>query len=551
MSKGRAISPFARRAVVMIGIGTAVGMAGGCAAVLGFEDTTLRTDGEAGQSEGGPNAEGGPASDGGTSRLTTKPASLVVRRGSSVEVTIDIARGSDLTGTVIARLGDLPSGVTATNGTIDAPAVSATLKLSATAMATLGPKVSRLFADGTSLPAADVPLLVADAPGSLDVTWDIDGLAVDASRNLNAVFYAVAVQADQRIVAGGASGAPLAGWMLRRFTTTGALDAAFGTATAGLPVDGELRAIAFDAAGKIVCAGSSTPAVGQPPQVTLVRLSQTGAIDTTFGAPSGIVRLPIEAPGPTAALGVAVQPDGAVVVVGTRRDALGNNEAGIITRFKADGTRDMTFNSGATIVVPSARFVGVTLEGGAVVVAGSSSSMVAGAVASYVVVRRTAQGAVDPSFGTAGTASFGAAFRANGFAPLPGGLLAVVGDLQSGQASYTGGVVSSKGVTQFARAFAAIPASAFHGAAAQDDTRVVAVGHTAIVNGEARVGRFTAADGLPDPTFSDAGTAIIEQGGVANNYEVTLFAVAVEPNGRILAAGNRSNMGAAVYRLWP
>lgn len=529
-------------------IGVAAG--GGCASVLGFEDTTLRAAGEAGAGDGGPNDEGGPAVDGGVARLGTTPERLLVRRGESVDVTVAIVR-EGIAGAITARLTDLPAGVTATTATLDAATSSATLKLSATAMATLGPVAVKLVAEGTSLPASDVPLVVADAPGSFDTTWDGDGLVVDGTRNAGATFFTLAVQPDQRVLAGGSAGAPLTGWMLRRFLPSGVADAAFNALGVGLPIDGEIRAIATLATGKIVCVGASAPAAAMPTQATIVRLDAAGAIDKTFGAPTGVVRLPAEAPGTSTALGVAVQPDGAVIVVGLRRDA-GGLESGIITRFKSDGVRDPTFNGGATIVTPGARYVGVTIEGEGILVAGSSTNAGSTNIPSYVLTRRTAQGANDNTFANAGTATFGNTFRATSFARLPDGLLAVAGDVNPpGQASYTAGVMTTKVITQFTRGFATLPGAAFYGVAAQDATRVVAVGHTAVVNGEARVGRFSALDGKPDPTFSDAGTATIEPGGVANNFEVALYAAAVEGSGRILAAGNRSNAGAVIYRLWP
>jgi hypothetical protein len=69
-------------------------------------------------------------------------------------------------------------------------------------------------------------------------------------------------------------------------------------------------------------------------------------------------------------------------------------------------------------------------------------------------------------------------------------------------------------------------------------------------NGEARVVRILP-DGNKDMTFGSGGSAVIEAAGTANGIDVSLFAAAVQPDGRILAAGNRTNAGAVVYRLWP
>lgn len=538
------------RLVAMLMSACCVVAAGGCALVLGFEETTVRsTDGEGGTIEGGVDEAGNPI-EGGTSRLTTKPASVTLRRGGSVEVTVDIARGSDVTGPVTASLSDLPGGVTATSATIAANATTGTLKLSAIPNATLGSKVIKLSAEGTSLPPAQIPLLVADPAGALDVTFDTDGLVSDGTKGLGGTFFALALATDQKIVAGGAGGpgSPQvpSGWIIRRYAANGAPDTTFNTAAnaVGIPVDGQLRAMAIDADGKIVAVGSSSPMAGQL-QLTVARFTTAGKLDAAFQG--GVIRLPpAESPGGSSGLGVLVQPNGAIVVVGSRKDLVGT-ESGIITRFKADGTRDTTFNNGTTLAIPNTRFVGVALEGTAIVAVGSTT---AGALPSYFAARRTTSGANDPTFGTNGTATFGNTYRANGFARLSDGSLVVVGDVQQGAQGYTAGLASAQGNPKFVRTFANSAGAAFFGVGIQADGRIVAAGHTAVPNGEARVERILA-DGNKDTSFADGGTMLVEPPGGVANFDVTLFAAAVQADGRILAAGNRSSLGAVVYRLWP
>ena len=518
----------------------------GCAAVLGFEDTTVRAGNDGGPNEGGPGRDGDITPDGGTS-LTTTPASVIVRVGKTADITVDVARGGDATGPITIRLTNLPSGVTATTATLDPASSSGKVTLSAAATAALGAKTITLTAEGTPYPPAQLPLLVADAPGALDKTWGTDGLASDLSKGVGATFYALAQQSDGPVLAGGGglAGSPQAGWMLRRFAANGTPDAAFNAAAAApAPADGDLRALAVDATGKIICVGASTQGVG-PQLLTVARFLPTGAIDSGFAG--GVVRFSLaEGALGSIGLGLAIQADGSVVVVGSRRDA-GNVESGVITRYKMNGTRDTAFNGGNTIVIPTSRLVGVSiLASGAVLAGGSSTS---GALPSYFLARRNPQGAADPTFGTGGTAAFGNTYRANGFALLPGGSLAVVGDVQQGTPAYTAGVANDQGVATFARAFAVSAAAGFYGIAIQDDKRFIAAGHTAVANGEARVERILT-DGNKDTTFGASGTATIKTGG-AGAFDVTLFAAAVQADGRILVAGNRSNAGASVYRLWP
>jgi uncharacterized delta-60 repeat protein len=544
--------PATRTLALLASVAGLVGVASGivgCALVLGFDDTTLRSDGdEAGTIDGGPNGEGGRL-DAGASRLTTKPASVVVRRGASAEIAVELARGPDVSAAVTLSLSGLPAGVTASTATLPAGATTGTLTLTALATATLGATTVMLSAVGTMLTPAQVPLLVADPAGSLDVTFDADGYVSDPTPGVGATFRALALQGDARIVAGGglaANGGALAGWMIRRYATNGVPDTSFNALAnmAGvMPGDGELDALAIDAKGNIVCVGVSQPAPVQ--QLTIVRLLPTGALDPSFA--NGIVRMPQEgALSSTFGLGVAIQPDGAVVVVGSRRDALANDkDSGILARFSENGIRDVTFNGGQTVVVPGARFVGVAIAGGTIVAAGST---IAGAP-SFLAVGRTAQGAIDATYANAGTLTFGTSYRANAFTHLADGAFALAGDVQQGTAGYTAGAASAKGAAVFARTYASSPGAGFFGVAAQPDGRIVAAGHTAAGNGEARVERILA-DGNKDTTFGNAGTAIVEPAGTAG-FDVTLFAAAVQADGRILAAGNRTNAGAVIYRLWP
>jgi uncharacterized delta-60 repeat protein len=333
---------------------------------------------------------------------------------------------------------------------------------------------------------------------------------------------------------------------MRRYATNGVPDTAFNAAAsaAGVaPADGELRALAVDAKGRTVCVGFSQAVPQQ--QLTILRLLPTGALDTTFAG--GVVRLPVESPGPSFGYAVAVQPDNAVVVAGSRKDLLGNNETGIVTRFKENGTRDTTFNGGTTVTIPGSRLIGVAVDAGKVIVAGST---IGGALPSYFVARRTATGATDATFGSAGTATFGNTYRANAFARLTDGSFALVGDVQQGAQGYTAGVANPQGDAVFARTYANAAGAGFFGIGVQADGRIVAAGHTAVANGEARVERILP-DGNKDPSFGAGGTAVIKSPGTALGFEVTLFAAAVQADGRVLAAGNRTNAGGIIYRLWP
>jgi uncharacterized delta-60 repeat protein len=187
------------------------------------------------------------------------------------------------------------------------------------------------------------------------------------------------------------------------------------------------------------------------------------------------------------------------------------------------------------------------VDGDGFLVGGSTTG---GALPSYFATRRSAQGVLDPTFGSGGNAAFGNTYRANAFARLADGSIALAGDVQQGVAGYTAGVATPKGAAVFARAYGSGVGASFYGLAVQADGPIIAAGHTSAPNGEARVVRILP-DGNKDMTFGSGGSAVIEAAGTANGIDVSLFAAAVQPDGRILAAGNRTNAGAVVYRLWP
>jgi len=513
----------------------------GCAAILGFEDTTLKPDAidgsaplDGGEPDGGTAGEAG--GDAGTARLQTDPASVVIRRGSTADVVVSVARGADVVGPVAVTMSDLPAGVTAAPATIADAETTTKLTLTAAADAPFGFSTAHLSVDKGGLPPIEIGILVAGATGAADVTFDGDGYVLDATKGVGSVFNALAVQADGKIVAGGAG---TGGWLLRRFNADGSADAAFTTAIGALPTNGEIDGIALDPGSqKIVVVGSSSAGIGQA-QLTVVRFDATGAPDATFA--SGSYRLGgTDSPISSIGLGARVAADGSVVVVGTRKEIAATGDSGIVLRLKSDGQRDAAFAGGKLITVPTTRFVGVAFDAaGAVVIGGTDSTTAPG---SYTLAKRTATGDVDTTFGKNGVTAFGLGFRAQGFARLGDGSLVLVGDSAQGGNVYTAGRTDAMGTEVFVRGVVTGNNASFFGVAGDAMNRILACGHTPGGTGEARVERLLA-DGQVDAMFGSGGGTLVNA--------TTLFAAAVEPDGRIVVAGNRMNQGAVVVRLWP
>lgn len=203
--------------------------------------------------------------------------------------------------------------------------------------------------------AASMVVLWPTAPGGLAAQGDLDptfsrtGQAVTDMSGQFAQANAMATQTDGKVVVVGMAGPakdPLraADMIVARFTTDGGLDPDFGKA--GLvPIDiygarDEARGVAIQPDGKIVVVGYTE---GNTPSRDLVvlRLDRNGAIDTSFNDGTG--RFVFDDGNDEEVNAVAIQPDGRIVVGGRDGFQL------LLLRLSPDGGLDLSFNeSGIT-----------------------------------------------------------------------------------------------------------------------------------------------------------------------------------------------------------
>ncbi|MBI4239068.1 MAG: Ig-like domain-containing protein [Deltaproteobacteria bacterium] len=124
--------------------------------------------------------------------------------------------------------------------------------------------------------------------GVLDTTFDSDGVVLASAESGMGRWNAVAIQSDGKIVVAGTT-SDNADMIIARYTTTGSLDTDFsadGSVTVNINDPTGATEYTYDAlidaSGRIVVAG------GAGTQTALVRLTSSGALDTTFGG-DGIV----------------------------------------------------------------------------------------------------------------------------------------------------------------------------------------------------------------------------------------------------------------------
>jgi uncharacterized delta-60 repeat protein len=217
---------------------------------------------------------------------------------------------------------------------------------------------------------------------------------------------AVAIQPDGKIVVvGGANDqAGEADFLAVRYLPDGNPDTSFGNnGVVLIPIpggDSSAGAVALQANGAIVIAGTAIGPGSGGQEFGIARLTRTGALDTTFG--SGGVVLAQFQPGQTkgGAQSVAVARDGRIMVAGLGQTPDGRGAFGLM-RLAADGSLDPTFGTGGKVLT---EFDGesiatrvVSLGSGGLVAVGSAGLPSRIALAGY-----RSDGSLDPAFGTHG-----------------------------------------------------------------------------------------------------------------------------------------------------
>jgi uncharacterized delta-60 repeat protein len=181
---------------------------------------------------------------------------------------------------------------------------------------------------------------VAAPPGDLDPTFDGDGRVTTDFGGIRDEAFGVAVQGDGKIVAVGCARcfSTSEDFALARYNTDGSLDTTFdgdGKVTTDFAGGEDApRGVAIQADGRIVAAGYAL--VSGSIDFALARFNTDGSLDTTF---SGDGKVTTAFAGTyDEARGVAIQTDGKIVAAGfTVTDFA-------LARYNTDGSLDTTFD---------------------------------------------------------------------------------------------------------------------------------------------------------------------------------------------------------------
>ncbi len=340
---------------------------------------------------------------------------------------------------------------------------------------------------------------------------------------------ATAIQADGKIVVVGDSGGSYGyNAALARYLPNGRLDTSFGTGgmatldLAGCPCNEEVHAVAIQADGKIVIAGSAVPGpTGVGTHFVIARFNANGGVDTGFGT-SGKVFINLGGYYEYA-YALAIQSDGKIVAAG---DSDGDFA---LTRVSRSGRLDGTFGSGGTVRTD---FEGSTDEAHGLVIQ-SDGKIVAGGIASWStfgLARYLPNGTLDSSFGNNGKVFGEVGGLASSLALQSDGKLILAGRygpvltrfLSNGQLDLNFGIGGKVEMTGVGATAVAI----------QADGKIVAGGYADTSSFAAL--RFDSA-GLIDPNFGVAGVASANIN--PPEYFSGFYNLAVQSDSKIVAVG--------------
>ncbi len=390
-------------------------------------------------------------------------------------------------------------------------------------------------------PAGATPKTSSPTPyegsGHLDPLFHRDGQVVEEPAH---IANSVAVQPDHNIVTVGTDGGS---YVVTRSDPDGTPDRSFGTdgwVAAGF--DSGYSDVANDGAvlgdGRIMATGTSFWAVSASSwaDVSVMRFLPDGSLDPDW-AGTGMVATDLQGAWDEA-FGLASQPDGKTVVVGwTSPDGLVGDV--LLVRYNADGTLDQTFGDAGIVKTDlttgrDRAYSAAVQPDGKIAVSGQDGSV-------GVVLRYTADGALDQSFGQGGVVrSPDQAFWYD-LQLQPDGKLVVAGESLSRfiLARYLpdGTLDMDFGVEGYAVADFPSAVDGASSVAVQSDGKLVAVGSTwGTLTSQMAMARFLP-DGSPDFAFGTDGKVLTDSG----DWNSGGAGVTVQADGKIVVAGYRGD----------
>lgn len=384
--------------------------------------------------------------------------------------------------------------------------------------------------------------------GDLDLTFGLKGTVrttVPGGGGFASGANGMALQSDGKIVLTGYEKfGTVFKFVTARFNTDGSLDLSFGTGgfviTQFGPGDSYGYAVAIQNDGKIIAAGITT---NENVDIALARYNTDGSFDDSFGNGGKVI----------AQIGnshdrvfdVKALSDGKILVCGTTNNT-GTLPKIAVLRLLSTGVLDSAFGiGGVTTIAITASFnisqkMAVQSDG-KIVVAGYNTSP---DPSDFLIVRFTADGQIDADFGTNGAVltDMGGVDTLRSMAIQSDGKIVVAGEtnqspfLNIAIARYLPNGVLDNTFNGNGKIITSVNSNSFNMAyavAIQPNGKILVAGGTVLGNFDFAVLRFNP-HGSPDLTFNQDGQVTTDLG----SREDIAFSIAIQPNGKFLVAGS-------------
>ena len=417
-----------------------------------------------------------------------------------------------------------------------------------------------LLLAGALLALVLIPVAATATPeGALDPAFGQGGKVTTAFGSAYDAAYAIAVQRDGKLVAAGASGnGSNYDFALARYNRNGILDASFGsggkvTTAIGSSHDNG-NALVLQPDGKLVVAGYAVLSPSSS-AFALARYNPDGTLDPAFGS-GGKVTTALGTGSEDGANALVLQPDGKLVAAGAV--SIGSRSAFALARYNRSGSLDTSFGQGGKVTTSigsgwSHALALVVQPDGKLVSAGATSD---GSDYDVALLRYNANGTLDSSFGSGGivTTEIGPGYdSANALALRPDGKLVAAGQSWNGShydlllARYLPNGTLDASFGSGGKATTAISSgdTVAEALAVQPDGKLVAAGTSSNAGlQQFALARFSR-NGTLDPAFGSAGKVTT---AVGPDFDGA-YALALQPDGKMVAAGTTNDSSGSDFAV--
>ncbi|MBV9960492.1 MAG: FG-GAP repeat protein [Acidobacteria bacterium] len=251
----------------------------------------------------------------------------------------------------------------------------------------------------------------AQAAGELDMSFNNGGKVFTDFSNKYDVAYDMVVQPDGKIVVVGSTHSDFTVWHdfgIARYNSDGSLDTTFGTGgkvATNISLYDYAYGVALQPDGKIVVVGSTVAfdGVGQI-DFAIARYNSNGTLDSTFGNGGKVIIDFFTAD--DIAKEVVIQPDNKMVVGGEVRfshPSVGDSDFGLV-RLNSDGSLDTTFDGDGKVTTHIPSGLGWTNDSLAALALTPDGKIVAAgaSVDKFSMARYNPNGSLDTTFDTDG-----------------------------------------------------------------------------------------------------------------------------------------------------